>query len=250
MDDFESPSLESSDGITPGAEKTREQSEKQRESYKKAQVQIQKAQKDEKKARWDNDQLFLILERFIQNPYYEELIPLITWLLQKAVPSRYILTLIALFYPEATIHILTQIKKEEDITLLLSLHRYDGETEFDESTLHPTIRTWMSTWVHAGQLYITDTEMSRIMQQKLSKAITEDIYLTEALALCLQFFFTSRHLKASSRIMTRYAEHIISEYQKALRKSLETGDQTMFSDDAPSDHAFFGIETDPHDRVG
>ena len=172
------------------------------------------------------------MERFIQNPYYEELIPLITGLLQKAVPSRYILTLIALFYPEATIHILTQIKKEEDITLLLSLHRYDGETEFDESTLHPTIRTWMSTWVHAGQLYITDN------------------YLTEALALCLQFFFTSRHLKASSRIMTRYAEHIISEYQKALRKSLETGDQTMFSDDVPSDHAFFGIETDQHDRVG
>ena len=119
MEDFESPSLESSDGLTPGTEKTREQSEKQRESYKKAQAQIQKSQKDEKKAKGDNDQLFAILERFIQNPYYEELIPLVTTLLQRAVPSRYILTLIALFYPEATIHLLTAIGKHEDIELLL-----------------------------------------------------------------------------------------------------------------------------------
>ena len=51
MEDFESPSLESYDGLTSGTEKTREQSEKQRESYKKAQAQIQKSQKDEKKAK-------------------------------------------------------------------------------------------------------------------------------------------------------------------------------------------------------
>jgi hypothetical protein len=56
---------------------SKEVSEKQKESYKKAQAQIQKSQKDEKKAKSDNDDLFAILLRFIQNPYYEELIPMI-----------------------------------------------------------------------------------------------------------------------------------------------------------------------------
>jgi hypothetical protein len=241
MEDFESPSLESSDGLTPGTEKTREQSEKQRESYKKAQAQIQKSQKDEKKAKWDNDQLFAILERFIQNPYYEELIPLVTTLLQKAVPSRYILTLIALFYPEATIHVLTAIGKHEDIELLLGLHRHEEGSQFDEATLHPSIRTWMSTWVHAGQLYITDEGMSRVIEHKLFIALRDDPTLTEALATGLQFFFASRNLTTSGPIMMRYAEHITQEYKSALEKSLALGDQTMFEDANVSDQAFFGI---------
>ncbi len=165
------------------------------------------------------------------------------------MPSRYILTLIALFYPEATIHLLTVIGKHEDISLLLALHRHEEETVFDEATLHPSIRTWMSTWVHAGQLYITDDEMSRVMQQKLSLALVSDPYLTESLAVGLQFFFTSRHLSTSARVMTRYAEHIISEYRAALTKSLASGDQSMFDDAQVADQAFFGI-TQEDGRVG
>jgi hypothetical protein len=242
MEDFESPSLESSDGLTPGTEKAREQSEKQRESYKKAQAQIQKAQKDEKKAKWDNDQLFDILKRFIQNPYYEALIPLMTTLLQKSVPSRYILTLIALFYPEATIHLLTAIGKHTDIDLLLGLHRHEEGSLFDEATLHPSIRTWMSTWVHAWQLYITDESMSRVIEQKLLIALRDDPSLTEGLATWLGFFFASRNLTTSSRVMMRYAEHITQEYKNALEKSLALGDQTILSLTDVSDHAFFGID--------
>jgi hypothetical protein len=85
---------------------SKEVSEKQKESYKKAQVQIQKSQKDERKAKSDNDDLFAILLRFIQNPYYEELIPMIIELLQISTPSRLILIYIAILYPEAALYIL------------------------------------------------------------------------------------------------------------------------------------------------
>jgi hypothetical protein len=74
MEDFESPSIESS-GLSGATEKGPEASEKTRESYKKAQAQLQRAKKDEKKAKQDNDDLFVILFHFIQNPYYEELVP-------------------------------------------------------------------------------------------------------------------------------------------------------------------------------
>lgn len=67
--------LESGGGISGSAEVAREASEKQKESSKKAQAQLQKTQKDEKKAHQDNALLFQVLSRFLQNPYYESLVP-------------------------------------------------------------------------------------------------------------------------------------------------------------------------------
>lgn len=99
-------SLESGDGGITSSEKSSEQSEKQRESSRRAQAQLQKVQKDEKKAKADNEDLFRILSRFIQNPLYTELIPDVTILLQNNFPSRFLLFLIALVYPEASYYLL------------------------------------------------------------------------------------------------------------------------------------------------
>jgi len=94
------------------AEKAREQSEKQRESYKKAQAQIQKTQKDEKKAKGDSNALFDILARFIQNPYYTELLPSVTELLALGIPARFVLILTAFLYPESSLYMLTALGKK------------------------------------------------------------------------------------------------------------------------------------------
>lgn len=241
MDEFDSTSIESSDSPWAGAEKSQEQSEKQRESYKKAQAQIQRSQKDEKKAKWDNDNLFLILERFIQNPYYEELIPLVTELLRKSTPSRYIISLISLFYPEATIHLLKSIDKQSDIDKLLSLHREPTPIEFHESTLHPTIRNWMSVWVQSSQLYLTHTDMSLVMQNKLLIWLKDDPYFTSAIAECLYFFFTSRNLKTEKNIMMRYAQHIGVEYKTLLTASLQDTADDILDTPTVDDHTLFGL---------
>ena len=249
MEELDSPSLDSGSGLSGGPEKTREQSEKQKESYKKAQAQIQRSQKDEKKAKWDNEQLFHILERFIQNPYYEELIPLVTDLLARSVPSRYILSMIALFYPEATIHMLTVIGKHEDIQLLLSIHREDTMKDFDESSLHPSIRTWMSVWVQSSQAYITHPEMSIILQDKLLHLLSDDTSLVSSLADWLLFFFRSRNLHAQKRTMVRYAEHIVNEYVVSLEKSLSLSDEKdLFDRKTIEDHVFFGLSDEESSR--
>lgn len=250
MEEFDSPSIDNDSWLATGGEKAREQSEKQRESYKKAQAQIQKSQKDEKKAKGDNSNLFMILERFIQNPYYEDLIPLVTTLLSKSVPSRYIISLIALFYPEATIHLLNTIGKHEDIKLLLSLHHEGERRDFDEWSLHPSIRTWMSVWVHSSQIYLTQDESSLVMQKKLLSLFTEDRYMQDALSEGLFFFFTSRNLIPDKKMMQRYAQHIISEYSTALTGSLEYGDSTIFDTDTIEDHVFFGLTEESSQASG
>lgn len=242
MEELDAPSLDSGTGLSGGSEKTREQSEKQKESYKKAQAQIQRSQKDEKKAKWDNEQLFHILERFIQNPYYEDLIPLVTDLLARSVPSRYILSMIGLFYPEAAIHILTAIGRQEDIRLLLSLYREESVRDFDESSLHPSIRTWMSVWVQSSQLYITHPEMSIILQDKLVHILSDDVSLVSSLADGLLFFFQSRNLRADKRMMMRYAEHIVNEHVMSLKKSLSLSDEKdLFATDTTGNHVFFWL---------
>lgn len=76
-EDIDSP------GLSGSSEAPSEKSEKQREASKKAQSQLQKTQKDEQKAKGDNDALFQILVRFIKSPYYEELIPVVSRLLEE-----------------------------------------------------------------------------------------------------------------------------------------------------------------------
>ena len=229
-----SPSVEST-GLSGSSEAPQEKSEKQKESYKKAQAQLQKAQKDEKKAQWDNNELFQILLRFIQNPYYEELIPLVTTLLAHSVPSRYTIALISLFYPEATLYMLSSIQKKDDISLLLALHHYKEETDFHESTLHESIRTWMSTWVHHTKTYLVEDTGSTILRKKLSDLLSTDDFLLESLTQTIQFFFTSRNLKTPLRVSRGYAQFLRKEYAETLQKSLSLWDKDLLENGDLSD---------------
>lgn len=242
MEEFESPTLDSWMWLSSGSDKAPEKSEKQKESYKKAQAQIQKSQKDEKKAKGDNDSLFIILSRFIQNPYYEEIVPLITNLLAKTVPSRYIISIIALFYPEATIHVLNSIWRHDDINILLSLKHEAVAKDFNESNLDPTIRKWMSTWIYVSQLYITHADISVIMQNKLLKSLRDDEDLVSALSRGLEFFFASRNLNTDQKTMLRYARHITGEYVRALELAHANIDRSLL-EDIPNieDHMFFWL---------
>lgn len=179
-------------------EAVREVSEKQRESYKKAQVQLQRAQKDEKKAKQDNDELFQILSRFIKNPYYEELVPHMTELLHISTPSRAIIALIALVYPDAALSLSESVGKRESIHLLQNIHIYRDVWEFRETDLDPSIREWMSFWIHALDAYIGDQRASVLMQKKLSHLLEEQSNIFEAsIGKIVGFFFKSRNIHIS-----------------------------------------------------
>jgi hypothetical protein len=244
MDDLEFSSVSESSGLSTWGEKTKEQGEKQRDAYKKAQAQLQKSQKDEKKAKWDNEDLFAILLRFIQNPYYETLIPLITDLLQASTPSRFIIGLTALVYPESALHILTKAQKKDTINLLLSLHRYETPENFNEHSLHPSIRAWMSAWVQFSADYLVGESASQVLHHKLRNMMhgEQKEKLHASLSGFIYFFFTSRNLQIHKNTTDSYADFIMSEYLKLLEKTLQTTDPDLLDTTTMDASKLFGID--------
>ncbi len=243
MEDFESSALPEWSWLSSWGEKAREQWEKQRDAYKKAQVQLQKSQKDEKKAKGDNEDLFAILLRFIQNPYYEELIPIITELLQISTPSRFIIALIALIYPEAALYVLTKIDKKDTINLLLSMHHYEITENFNENTLHPSIRVWMSAWVQFSQGYLVAENASHILHWKLLGLIQDEHSqkIHESMSRCIRFFFASRNIHISQKVTDSYTIFILMEYMKILEKTIATIDPDLLKPVSVEASALFGI---------
>ncbi len=242
--EFDASSIDSS-WISSASEAAKEESEKQWASYKKAQAQLQKSKKDEKKAKWDNDALFNILSRFIQNPYYEEFIPTITWLLSLSVPSRFVISFTSLIYPESALYILTYFDRKEDINFLLNLHRYEHLIDMDESTLHPSIRTWMSTWSQMTQQFLFDKEWSVIMFQKLLSLMQgkdKDIFI-QALKQSIWFFFLSRNINIEEKVTEWYAQFILKEYIKNIKNLLTGSDNDLLLwSDLPLDaSSLFGL---------
>ena len=234
---------ESSEWGTPTPEAVREKSEKQKESYKKAQAQIQRAQKDEKKAKWDNDELFHILTRFIQNPYYETLVPQVTELLSIALPSRPIIGMLALIYPDAAHHVFHTIGEWDRIHLMQSLHRYDEPWIFHERDLHATLREWMSTWIDSFDRYMITDGSSLIMQKKFFTMIEQaESTILSGITTFVLFFFQSRNITISPSTTESYARFILKNIRSTLQKSiLRHPDIDMASDKPLDDMILFGL---------
>lgn len=218
--------LESGGWLSGSAEAPSEKSEKQRESAKKAQSQLQKTQKDEKKAKSDNDDLFLILSKFIQNPLYEELIPSIALLLEKGVPSRFILVITALIYPEATLHVFVKIWKHEEIKKMKHIHRYETMIPFHEKDLDISIRDWISFWMVFSKEFLIQDSGSTILDMKLIDILsTKDRHIIrQTFWVFFQFFFREKNVDIPYNKADTYGEFIVWEFEKEIVRKLETSD--------------------------
>lgn len=243
MEDFDIPSNWESSEVSVSPEAIREKSEKQKESYKKAQAQIQKSQKDEKKAKWDNDELFDILTRFIQNPYYESLIPTLTELLIIALPSRPIIGILALIYPDAAHYVLQTIHQWERIHILKSLHRYHEPWVFHEKNLHESIRQWINIWIDSFDKYIIDSWGSLIMQKKFLNMIEEkEEIIISSITEFVWFFFESRNIIISKSTTASYTRFILKNFRKTLEKSLDDHpDREILQEEKSNDSTLFWL---------
>ncbi len=227
--EIDNDNLDSGGWLSGSAEAPSERSEKQRESAKKAQSQLQKTQKDEKKAKSDNDDLFLILSKFIQNPLYEGLIPSIVLLLEKWVPSRFILVITALVYPDSVLYILTKIWKHADIKHMIHVHKYDSMVLFHEKDLHISIRDWISFWMVFWRDFLLQESGSVILDMKLIDILsTKDRqFIRQAFSVFFQFFFHEKNVEIPYNKADTYAEFIVWEFEKEVLKKLETSDAEL-----------------------
>lgn len=222
----ENSELESGDWLSNSREVSTEKSEKQKESSKKAQAQLQKIQKDEKKAKGDNEDLFIILSKFIQNPLYEPLVPRVTLLLEKTYSSRFIMSIVALVFPEAAYFVLGATGNQELISQVKHLYHSEIRKQFHDDDIHSSIRDWISTWIRVSQEFLTKDDNSIVLTQKLSTllASVDQKYASMALADFFSFFFDMRNIVIDSKKSSAYAEFILSELQKSLLVFLSKSD--------------------------
>lgn len=223
--------LDSWNWIPGSPETVSEKSEKQKESAKKAYSQLQKTQKDEKKAKGDNEQLFLLLTRFIQNPLYEELIPGVTTLLELAFPSRFILSIVSLVYPDAADYVFRQTNNHDSLMKMLQLHVYESRIVFEEKSIHESIRGWISTWMSVSQRFLLQDDASVVLQKKLVDTLsTENRQVAKIIFWkFFIFFFERRNVSIEVSIAQAYASFIISEFEKDIKLRLSSSDVDLIS---------------------
>jgi hypothetical protein len=222
-------SLESGDGISQSQEAPQEKSEKQRESSRRATAQLQKTQKDEKKAKTDDDELFLILARFINNPLYEDLIMPIVDTMKDAYPSRFVLSLIALVYPDASYHLLEKTGYMWAKESILHIQRSDHRIIFDENKLHPTQREWITLWLTITERFLTADTSSVILTSKLAHLLSGEMRSTASIAVSavFRYFFDEKNITIPRETAASYAEFILSQLDTSLRVSLTQRDDDL-----------------------
>jgi len=232
-------------GLGTGAEAARESGEQYREQAKKAQAQLQRVKKDEKKSQGDNDKLFDLLQKFIQDPYYQDLIPRLSQLLAISTPSRGIMALLGLFYPDAAYYMTYVTDKMEKIQIMISLHRSDTLVDFDENTLDPTIREWITQWVSLMEKFLFHPDASVVMNKKFLQYLETSHrgFFRDTIAEFFIFFFATRNIRMSQKTGNDYASFIQENLIAATKRHLNThAEDPLLHDTELTSDTIFGIE--------
>ena len=217
------------------SEQTQESQEQYQEQAKKAQAQLQKVKKDEKKSQWDNEKLFDLLQKFIQDPYYQDLIPTISHLLSLSTPSRALIGLLGLFYPDAAYYMTYITGRIEKIQIMIQLHRSEEMVDFDENALDPSIRAWITEWVSLIEKFLFHPSASLVMNQKFHTYLkdTHPEIFRNAIAQFFIFFFATRNIRMSEKIGQDYARFIQDNLITAAEKHLHENDHDPLLQSAP-----------------
>lgn len=218
--------LDDAENLSSGREQP---SEQYQERAKKVQIQLKKIQKDEKQSKWDNQKLFLILSRFIADPYYEAFIPHVSSLLAISFPSRGVIAFIALFYPDATFYVADMLGKKEKLSLLLSLPRMESAIPFDEKNIPEGIRMWMSEWIALMDEFLLHESASILMNKKILQMISWEhaLVIEGIMSHILIFFFSGRNILLDEKKSREYARFIIKNIHEKLQKYCELQDRAM-----------------------
>lgn len=198
------------------------------ERAKKTQFQLKKIQKDENFAKEDNQKLFLILSRFINNPYYESLVSEVSGLLSIPLPSRFIIVLIALFHPDAAYFVLDVVGRKEKINSLLSLPQFSSQQYFDEKNIHPELQKWLTEWITSMELFLIHSTSSLLMQKKILQLSDEEKNKTQkTITEFLKFFFLTRNIFISEDKAKEYTNFIFQNINKIIKKNISLHNDNM-----------------------
>lgn len=163
--------------------------------------------------------------------------------MEEGFPSRYILSLVALIYPDAALFLFGTLGSHEKAMKITTLHRYDTPVEFHEQDIHASLRDWMSLWVSATEKYLARTDASVIISQKLLQLLRGKSSETAILASerFFRFFFTSRNVLLPEKQSYQYARFITDLILKSVEQSLVGADEDLKQQPTIDEKDLFGI---------
>lgn len=150
------------------------------------------------------------------------------FLLQNAFPSRFILVIIALTYPEAAHYMYGKLGKSVSPDLYGNLYRYPQPHEFHDNTLDPTIRDWVTLWMGSAQEFLSQEDGSVILQQKILTLLSSSRKIAEdGIKNFFIFFLSTSNVFIAEGKAEAYAQFIIAEFEKILQEYLEKVDPDL-----------------------
>lgn len=225
---------------------TRETSEQQKEkkdSYKKWLAGIQRTQKDEKKAKKDNDFLFKIVSKILENEKYDILLPFIVELLEIGTPSNFILWGLSLVYEPAVEIIRNNYSGKEwlissnsnsplptgeglgvrDNKLTFNYQKTAELIEFSEENLDKILRNRINEWIEDIYKVVSNDPSTIISNRFLSLTLDkEKIKFINFLSSLLTFFFYDLNIVIQKNTAFNYSQFILWEIiKKVSRLELE-----------------------------
>lgn len=224
--------LDSLDDLDSGevSAQTRETSEQQKEkkdSYKKWLAWIKRTQKDEKKAQKDNDFLFKIVSKILENEKYDILLPFIVELLEIWTPSNFILWGLSLVYEEAVEIIRNNYSNKEwflptnetNNKLIFDYQKTSELIEFNEENLDKILRNRINEWIEDIYKVVSNDPSTVISHRFLSlTSEKEKIKFINFLSALLTFFFYDLNIVIQKNIAFNYSEFILWEIIKKVDK--------------------------------
>lgn len=213
--------------VSAQARETSEQQKEKKDSYKKWLAWIKRTQKDEKKAQKDNDFLFKIVSKILENEKYDILLPFIVELLEIWTPSNFILWGLSLVY-EPTVEIIRNNyswkewllpTNEANNKLIFDYQKTSELIEFNEETLDKILRNRINEWIE--DIYrVVSNDPSTIISHRflLLTSEKEKIKFINFLSALLTFFFYDLNIVIQKNTAFNYSEFILWEIRKKVDK--------------------------------
>lgn len=219
--------MESFGGMDSGGEAHDPASfERFKQRMKAASQQIQAQQKQEKKQKKSEDELIKILVRFIRSGASNEILQLVTRLLEQNTPAGFVLSLLMIAYSD--------IQKEMGVLLLptpKSNEQNPLEGDFEEQSNLPAIRMGDATIPLKVQIAITNwiAEIGKRVAENPHKTIKTVMdqenkvnhTCIQLASFCLRDFMATKEVKTEFGKIKEFVKYFLTDLLHAQIKQLD-----------------------------
>ncbi len=194
-------------GSEGGAEVSQEAVEKFREQSRKAAAQAKKDHQREEKKKGQDDVLVGIILQFLRTPKYSGFFLLISRLLEKNVPSDFILSVLALIHKESA-----QVLDAKNIAI--------KKAPDQKSVFPPEISKPLASW-NTLIFSVSSAEPHRVLETVLDQDWNIDANLVQFFSLVLKEFFHFKKFETPFENISGFAHTFLTNLSSSLEAQIQ-----------------------------